>query len=534
MRPWNWFGRRKYAALGNGTGQQTAQQTLSQNGGQTGQTGPQNQQTDGTISTELARNVAEIQNRFTNTPDLIVRGLTIKQTGEPAALIYLHDLVDKSAVNNNVLRPLQTEEGSGASEIDFMVTVGKVVALQAWLPIEAAILQGRCVLFVDGRADAYDLYTQGWPQRSIEDPQLEASLRGAHQGFVETGTQNVALLRRYIPNRELKIKEISVGRRGGATLSIVYLADVAHPEVLKELEDRIRKLDVDTIINTGELAELIEDNPYSPFPQFILTERPDAAASQILQGRIVVIVDRSPSVLVGPANFISYFQNIDDYSTRWSIATFIRLLRVFAFFVAIFLPAFYIAVISYHFEIIPVKLLLTIGEFRGRVPFPPFVEAVIMEITLEMMREAGIRLPAPVGQTVGIVGGIVIGQAIVQAGLINNIMVIVVSFTAIASFILPNYDMVAAVRLIRFAMMIAASMFGFVGIIAGMMTLIGHLIALESLGTPYSSPFGPVRFSDWKDAFVRLPLWTMIRRPLSARAVQAIRQGSNRPKGDGK
>lgn len=492
------------------------------------------QQNNDSIGASLSQNIADLHNLFTQTPDLIVRQFTIKRTGEQAALVYLSGLVDKNSINNNVLRPLQFEDGSIDTDGDFILTIGQVITLQAWAQIEVAVLHGRSVLFVDGRAETYSLDTQGWPQRAIADPQLEASLKGAHQGFVETGAQNVALIRRYIPNRELKIKELRVGQRGHTIVSVLYLEDVAHPEVLQELEDRIQMLNIDTIINTGELAELIEDNPYSPFPQFILTERPDAAASQVLQGRFVVVVDRSPSVLVGPATFTSFFQSVDDYSTRWSFATFIRLLRLFAFFVAAFLPAFYIAVISYHFEIIPIKLLLTIGEFRGRVPFPPFVEAVIMELTLEMMREAGIRLPAPVGQTVGIVGGIVIGQAIVQAGLINNIMVIVVSFTAIASFILPNYDMVAAIRLIRFAMMIAASMFGFVGIIIGMMTLVGHLISLESLGTPYSTPLAPIRLVDWKDAFVRLPLWKMDRRPVSARPVQPMRQGPSRPKGDDK
>jgi spore germination protein len=489
---------------------------------------------DDTISASLAQNTTYLQSLFSQTPDLVVRHFIIKQSGDQAALVFLSGLVDKSAINNNVLRPLQFETGSDDSGRGFTINVGQINPLLSWSQIESAVLQGSSVLFVGSRTEAYALGTQGWPQRAIEDPQIEASLKGAHQGFVETGTQNIALIRRYIQNRELKIKELMVGRRGNSLVSILYLADVAHPEVLKELEDRIQQLDVDVIINTGELAELIEDNPYSPFPQFITTERPDAAASQILQGRFAVVVDRSPSVLIAPVAFISFFQNIDDYSTRWSIATFIRLLRIFAFFVAVFLPAFYIAVISFNFEIIPVKLLLTIGEFRGRVPFPPFVEAILMEVTLEMMREAGVRLPAPVGQTVGIVGGIVIGQAIVQAGLISNIMVIVVAFTAIASFILPNYDMVAAVRLIRFGMMIAASMFGIVGIIIGLMTMIGHLIALESLGTPYGTPFAPVRFADWKDTFVRLPLWKMGKRPLGTRATQSKRQGLNRPKGDGK
>lgn len=277
-------------------------------------------------------------------------------------------------------------------------------------------------------------------------------------------------------------------------------------------------------MNTGELAELIEDNPYSLFPQFVLTERPDSVASQILQGRCVVVVDRSPSVLVAPVGFFSYFQNIDDYSSRWSIATFLRLLRLFAFITAAFLPAVYIGIVSYHFEIIPMKLLLTLGESRGQVPFPPFVEAIIMEITLEMLREAGVRLPAPVGQTVGIVGGIVLGQAVVQAGLISNVMVIVVAFTAISSFILPNYDMVAAVRLIRFGLMILASLFGFVGIIVGLMVMIAHLLTLKSLGMPYGTPFAPVRFSDWKDTLIRAPLWLMKKRPTSTLPLQDIRQ----------
>lgn len=233
---------------------------------------------------------------------------------------------------------------------------------------------------------------------------MEASLKGAHQGFVETSGQNIAMIRRYIPNRELKMKRLIVGRRGQTSVTIIYLEDVMNPQLLNDLKDRIQKIDVDVILNTGELSELIEDNPYSLFPQFVLTERPDSAASQILQGRCVVVVDRSPSVLVAPVSFYSYFQSIDDYSTRWSIATFLRLLRMFAFITAAFLPAFYIAVVSFHIEIIPMKLLLTLGESRGQVPFPPFVEAIIMEITLEMLREAGVRLPAPLARRLASLG----------------------------------------------------------------------------------------------------------------------------------
>ncbi|RCW45478.1 spore germination protein [Paenibacillus prosopidis] len=485
-----------------------------------------------TISSNLAEIIPHINNLFSDTSDLVIRKLTIKQTGEKAILVYLDGLSDKTAINRDVMRPLQFEAGSGEPGDELIMTVSQIVPVTSWAQIEIALLQGSSVLFVSGRSEAYVLDTQGWPQRAIEDPQLETSLKGAHQGFLETGGQNIAMIRRYIPNRELKMKRVIVGRRGQTVVTILYLADVTDPNLVSTLELRIQKLDVDVILNTGELSELIEDHPFSLFPQFVTTERPDTAASQIMQGRCVVIVDRSPSVLVAPVTFMSFFQNIDDYSTRWSIATFLRLLRIFAFFVATFLPAFYIAVVSYHFEIIPMKLLLTLGESRGQVPFPPFVEAIFMEITLEMLREAGVRLPAPVGQTVGIVGGIVIGQAIVQAGLISNVMVIVVAFTAICSFILPNYDMVAAVRLIRFILMILASLFGFVGLVVGLMTMIAHLISLKSLGMPYGSPLAPVRFVDWKDTFIRVPLWLMKKRPTSTKPIQEMRQGNNRLKED--
>jgi spore germination protein len=216
------------------------------------------------------------------------------------------------------------------------------------------------------------------------------------------------------------------------------------------------------------------------------------------------------------------------------VSSFLRMLRFLAFFIALFLPSFYIALISFNYDLIPIKLLLTIGESRIGVPFPPFLEALLMEVTLEMMREAGVRLPAPIGQTVGIVGGIVIGETAVQAGIVSNIMVVVVSFTAISSFILPNHDMAASIRFLRFPMMFITTMFGIVGMVIGMMILMIHLVSLESLGTPYGSPFGPMRFSDWKDTFIRLPVWKMNKRPTSARATQSDRQGSNRPKGDGK
>ncbi|RNB90476.1 spore germination protein [Brevibacillus fluminis] len=482
---------------------------------------------------ELSRNIEEIHRSFPASPDLVIYEVAVGPHGTPIALCYLDGMTDKNALNNNVLRPLMYGNTDPRNEIEIpLPTISGFNIVTTWGDVVTAILFGESVLFMEGRQEAWVYDTKGWPQRAIEDPQLESSLKGAHQGFLEIGMQNISMLRRYIPSPGLRIVKQVVGSRGKTQVWIMYIEDIAHPDVLLELEGRISQIDVDAVINTGELAELIEDNPFSPFPQFIITERPDSAAAQLLAGRFVVVVDRSPSVIIAPVSFTSFFQSIDDYSMRWQIASFIRLLRFLAFMIALFLPAIYIAFISYNYEVVPLQLFLSIAESRARVPFPPLLEATMMEIMLEMMREAGIRLPAPVGQTIGIVGGIVIGQAAVQAGIVSNIMVIVVASTAIASFILPSYDMGTAVRLLRFPMMLMASLFGIVGIVIGAMTLVAHLVALESVGTPYGSPLAPFRWVDMKDTFIRFPLWTMLKRPKSARPTQEVRMSHTRPRGD--
>ncbi|NIK78118.1 spore germination protein [Paenibacillus castaneae] len=481
------------------------------------------------VSSELSDNIKHLQQFFDLTPDLVIRRIQMEQVGTAASLVYLEGLVNKDLINNNILHEL-IHRGAIDNEIP-EVSLGSVRVVSKWDDIENSILQGDSVLFINGQSKVRIYETKGWPQRAVEDSRIEASLRGAHQSFVETGSQNIALIRRYIPNQQLKIKEITVGERGKSKCSIIYLADVAHPDVLKELEKRMKQIDVDAVMNTGELAEFLEDSPFSPFPQVILTEKPDTTASHILQGRYALVVDKSPTVLITPVNFTTFFQSIDDYNARWTIASFTRILRFFALFIALFLPSVYIALISFNYEVIPFQFILSIAETRARIPFPPIVEAIIMEIMLEMLREAGIRLPAQIGQTIGIVGGIIIGQAAVQAGLVSNIMVIVVSSTAIASFIIPIYDMGATIRLLRFPMMILAAMFGIIGIVCGAIVLVAHFVSLESMGTPYGSPLAPMRFPDMKDVFIRIPLWGMNKRPKSTGAVQTFRQGHNSERG---
>lgn len=482
----------------------------------------------GEIDPSVSVNLQQVSRLFSGIPEFTTREISLK-TGQKAALVYMDGLVDKTVINTDILRPLLYGEFNQKDALESAVTIGQIKKVQKWSDIEEALLMGKSVLFIDGHDSALELETQRWPERAIEEPQAELSVKsGAHQGFIETAGQNIAMIRRYIPSRELKAKELMVGERGRVKISLLYLADVVNQQALQEVESRITSLRVDAILTTGQLKELIEDNSFTPFPQLAITERPDTAASHLLEGRFAIVADRTPGVLIGPMTFSAFFQTIDDYNIRWLAASFIRLLHFAGFFIAIFTPALYIAMISFHYEVIPLPLLLSIAESRERVPFPPLVEALLMELILEMLREAGVRLPAPIGQTIGVVGGIVIGQAAVQAGLVSNIMVIVVSITAIASFIIPNLQMLHGVRLIRFPMMLLAFAFGIVGIISGMMAIFAHLLSLESLGVPYSAPISPLRLSDMKDTFLRLPMWMMKKRPVSIRPNQLQRQGDRR------
>ncbi|MFC8688549.1 spore germination protein [Brevibacillus porteri] len=487
---------------------------------------------DAVVSSDLLMNLKRLQASFCHAPDIITNKFMINQTSTSALLVYLEGMVDKAMINNNILKPLLFECIAFSDISRLELTVGSKMVVQSWREVEQAILNGYSVLFVEGEHSCLLLGTQGWPERSIDEPVTESVVKGSRQSFVESLGQNISMVRRYIPDRALIIRETQAGRRSKTNIALLYLGDVMNDDILEELEERIARIDIDAIINIGELEELIESNPYTPFPQFITTERPDSVASHILQGRIAIIVDHSPWALIGPITLASLFQSADDYSKRWIISSFIRLLRFVSFFISVLLPALYIAALTFHYEIIPLDLILSIGESRERVPIPPFLEAIIMEITLEMLREAGLRLPSKIGQTVGIVGGIVIGQAAVSAGIVSNIMVIVVAATGIASFILPNSDLAAAVRILRFPMMIVAYLFGIVGIVIGLMVLVIHLISLESLGTPYGSPFAPVHLEAWRDGFIRLPIWSLIKRPQSNRPKQAIRQRKRTSSGD--
>ena len=438
---------------------------------------------------------------------------------------FLETLVSKENFEEYLLVPL-FEHGSNVSSEDLQSLNGKENSEYSEL-IEG-ILDGGYVLFLCERNESWLFKFPRRHQRAIQEPQNENVVRGPHDGFNENLEANISLLRLRIKHSDFTVKYHVLGEKTRTKLAVVFMRGIADEQVVTEVERRISYISTDMVLSPGYIEEFIEDDPFSLFPQIVNTERPDRTIANLMEGRIALIGDGSPTALILPITFFAFYQSSDDYNSRWIPATFIRLLRYVSFIIAITLPALYIAINAFHLEIIPHELILSLkGSVEG-IPYPPLMEAFFMEITIELIREAGIRLPKPVGQTIGIVGGLVIGDAVVSAGLISNIMIVVVAVTAISAFVVPSNEMSTTVRLIRFPLMVAASFMGFVGLIFGLIIIFIKLCKLESFGVPYFSPLAPLHVKDLKDTFFRLPLWKMNERPKNALASNTKRQRDSR------
>jgi spore germination protein KA len=331
-----------------------------------------------------------------------------------------------------------------------------------------------------------------------------------------------------VKSPQLKVKFFTLGKLTNTKVSMVFIENLANKKTIKEVERRISSIEVDQLLSFGDLQDYIEDNPYSPFPQMLTTERPDRGAAYLTEGKILLLVDGSPRILIVPITFFAFYQTPDDYNSRWLVGTFFRLIRFFSFIISISLPAIYIAVVSFHSEVLPIGILYSIRVSLENVPFPPYIEAFAMQIILELLKEAAIRLPTPIAQTIGIVGGLVIGTAVVEASFVSNTMIVVIGLTAIASFVAPVNEMGTSARLLGFPVMIAASLFGFVGIVLVLMLIFMHVCKLETFGTPYFAPIAPFKIEDIKDSIVRLPFWKLNTRPTDSKPVYKKQQWRTR------
>lgn len=369
------------------------------------------------------------------------------------------------------------------------------------------VCNGETIVILLHTNEMIRLNSPNFVYRTPDEPSNEEVLRGSHEGFVENYDSNVSLIRKRIKNNKLIVKKIVIGKETNTLVYYFYMEDVVDQEALKTVEERLNAIDLDMFYSGGQLSDYLDDQVWSPFPQLLNTERPDRVVANILEGKIAIMTDISPTALLGPVTFFSFYQSPDDFNSRVLVGTFYRVMRILSFLTAIFLPAFYIAIVSFHFEVLPLELANKVKSDINQIPYRPLIEALIMEITIELIREASVRLPKSIGQTIGIVGGLVIGESIVSAGLVSNLMVIVVAFTAISSFVAPSVELNTSIRVLRFPFMVLASLFGFFGIMIGTFVLVVHLLNLSSLKRPYFSPIIPFEPKELHKIFFREPYY---------------------------
>ncbi|MGG3470661.1 spore germination protein [Neobacillus pocheonensis] len=479
-------------------------------------------------------NIARIKEEYGNSTDVSYR--EFKFCGSRGIAVYIDGLASNQMINDFFLETVSEEVRELVADcfqqmVDFAAGLGNVETITNWNQVHEAILVGNTVFFLDGYHKAISVETKGWEKRSITEPSTQLAIQGPKDSFTETLRTNTALIRRRIKSPNLWIESMKLGTVTQTDIGIMYIKGIANEKIIGEVKERLNRINIDAVQASGYIEQLFEDQTWTPFPTTHHSERPDVITSHLLEGRIAIVVDGTPFVITVPALFIQFFQAPDDYYARFDISTSIRLLRILAFFIALVGPAAYIAGTTFHQEMIPTTMAIAIAAQRENVPFPAFFEALIMEVTFEILREAGLRLPRAVGQAVSIVGALVIGQAAVQAGFVSPVMVIVVSITAIANFSTPVFTMAIAARLIRFVMMGLATILGFYGIMLGLMFMSIHLCSLRSFGVPYMMPIAPFNARNQQDVFIRFPIWAMKNRPMFISKENVVRAGENQKPG---
>lgn len=505
-----------------------------------------NQLEDATISSvfwkgkvlkqDLAANLKQIKAILNKCSDVVYREFDFAQNDQiRIALVYTDGLADKVQISDQIMRALSLEvpvvtprkEITKASALEFIkqrgLCIHQINETDRLQDIITAILSGDTVLLVDGHSTAIINGSKGWEARQITDSETEPTIRGARESFVETLRVNTSLIRRRIKSPNLKLESMRLGEVTGTDVVISYIEGIVDDKLVAEVKSRLGKIKVDAILEGGYIEELIEDNPWSPFPTINHTERPDRVAAMLLEGRVAILVDGTPFVLTVPNLFIEYLHASEDYYERFLYTSAVRVIRFFTMLISLTLPGLYIAMTSFHIELLPTTLLLNVAAQHEAVPFPVFVAILVMELNFEVLLEAGIRLPRAIGQAVSIVGALVIGEATVRAGLVSASTVIVVAFTGIASLAF-SYSASTTFRLLRFFLMILAASMGLFGLICGLAVIGIHLCTLRSFGVPYLSPVVPTTVSDLKDTIFRAPWWTMFSRPRTIVGPDKIRQ----------
>nr|WP_087974737.1 spore germination protein [Oceanobacillus rekensis] len=506
------------------------------------------------INKKLDDNLKNMKQMLGDPVDLVIRELILG--GTRVAILYINGITDGNLINNNILKTIQDNlkqlESNGSKDskdtnepneskksketkdsnlldkvYQEIIAITDIEKYTTMDEVSFAVLNGSTALFIDGMDTVLLMGTTGGESRAIEEPDSESLIRGPRDGFVENITTNMTLIRRDIKDPNLRFKTYEVGKSSKQKLVVSYVEGITNPDIVNEINRRLKTIDIDYLSDSSFIEQWIEDSFMSPFPQIQSTERPDSVSSSLMQGKVAILLDGSPFALIAPTNFADALQSMEDYNQRWIPATFLRILRYFCAFLAVFLPSIYVALVSYHPGMIPSILTYSIAATREGVPFPAAIEAILMAVTFEILHEAGVRLPKIVAQTIGIVGGLVIGEAAVSAGIVSPIMVIVTALTAIASFSIPLYTVTITFRGLRFAFIIAASILGLYGLVLMYIVVNIHLVNLKSIGIPYTTPFAPFFGRDWTDLIIRAPITKLTKRPAY---LKTIDEQSKNPK----
>lgn len=486
----------------------------------------------------ISESITKVKNDFNNSSDIEISYFKFNNNINPTcASVYIKSLVDENVVKSLSLEIAKLEyEGCGNKfQINadmlknYFSNVSHSREESNYKVLYENLLYGNIVFLVDGYDKFYTVNASSSESRSIDTPTSQTIIRGPKDAFTEKINSNILLIRKRIKSKDLMLENLSVGDITQTQVSLMYIKNIAKDEIVQEIKSRINKIKIDGILDSGYIEELIKDDRHSIFPTFLNSEKPDTVVGDLLEGKIAILVDGTPYVLTAPAVMLEFFQASEDYYHHYIISSMMRFLRFVALFLTLLTPAVYIAITTFHQEMIPTPLLVSIAAQREGVPFPVLIEALMMEFTFEILREAGVRMPRVIGPAISIVGALVLGQAAVEAGVISAAIVIIVSITAISSFAIPNYEMSNAVRALRFALMILAGILGLYGVFMGLIIITLHLCKIKSITIPYLTPVAPKIKGGNKDTIFRFPLWKMKYRPVGFSNVNTPRTSDKNP-----
>jgi spore germination protein KA len=489
-----------------------------------------NEQNQNNLSHNLSANLETIKALFcfpTN-QDIIFREIYLEFVQKESVLVYIDGIVDDNFIDRYILYPLQNKEpatgnkAEGIDDIKNIISSTKVNNIRTVKDLSQNLIEGNTILLIDGYNEAIAVGTIKYEKRNIERSETENVIKGPHEAFVESSKINRSLIRKQLKAEKLVTESITIGKDEVYRITFMYIRDLADTKLVSEVKRRVQQIQSDGLLTISILGSYIEEYSYSIVPTVLYTELPDRAAAFITEGHVVILMDNSPSCLIAPATFWSFFHTPEDMYQRWIAGNFIRLIRILAIFITILTPALYIAVTNFHQEMIPTDLLLAITSSREKVPFPIIFEVIGMEFVFELIREASIRIPASIGSTIGIVGALILGQAAVQANIISPLLVIIVSLTGVSSFAVSNVDLNLSIRILRFFFLLCGVLLGFLGIGVAGTAFVVYIVSLQSFGVPYFAPITP-HYPSSKDMIFRSPSWKQRIRPLFTKLQKTIR-----------